>query len=289
MKPRVALESTIYAFGLPEQEALALGDALNSIIEEKGAQAVPIAIVQGVPQIGFNENVLQAVCRGKGFVKVNSRDLGAIKALKGNGATTVSGTCALAAQAGIRFFATGGIGGVHRGAEDTFDESLDLAALQRFPVAVVSAGAKAILDLPKTLERLETLGVPVWGYKTKCFPEFYTRGHAHHLEWNFDNLEDLANALAMHWESNPSCGVLICNPIPAHAALDHANVQSWLKRALNKAAKENIYGKALTPYLLQQLAQESKGQTVVANLELIKHNASVAAQLALAFSQRKSQ
>ena len=131
MKPRVALESTIYAFGLPEPEALALGRSLNSIIEEKGAQAVPIAIVEGVPQIGFDKNVLQAVCRGKGFVKVNSRDLGAIKALKGNGATTVSGTCALAAQAGIRFFATGGIGGVHRGAEDTFDESL-LIELEKF-------------------------------------------------------------------------------------------------------------------------------------------------------------
>lgn len=285
MTASVALESTIYAFGLPEEEAFLLGESLESIVTSEGAVPVPIAVIDGAPRYGFDRATLRAVCRGTGFIKVNSRDLGAMAALKKNGATTVSGTCALAAQRGIRVFATGGIGGVHRGAEKSFDESLDLQALQKYPVAVVSAGAKAILDLPKTLERLETLGVPVWGYQTQEFPEFYTRGRALKLEWSFTNPETLAEALQEHWRHHPHLGVLICNPIPQADALNQEQVQKWLNLALEEARNQSIQGKALTPFLLKDLSERSQGATVGANLSLIKNNALLAAKIAVALEK----
>ena len=285
MTAPVALESTIYAFGLPENEAFALGLTLTNAVKEEGANPVPIAIIDGEPVYGFSEQVLRQVCRGENITKANARDLGALVATKRSGATTVSGTCVLAAREGIRVFATGGIGGVHRGGEATFDESMDLLALKDNPVAVVSAGAKSILDLPKTLERLETLGVPVWGYQTRTFPEFYHGGRDLKLEWTFDDVESLAEALKAHWAMSPNTGVLICNAIPAQHELPPAQVDQWLEQALHEAKRQNISGKPLTPFLLNALKELSGGKTVQANLALIENNARLAARLAVALAK----
>ena len=287
MTASVALESTVFAFGLPPREAFELGGDLNRGVAQEGATPVPIAIVEGEVRYGFSETVLKTVCEAEGFIKANSRDLGPLMAGGRSGATTVSATCVLAAKKGIRVFATGGIGGVHRGSEHTFDESLDLIALKENPVAVVSAGAKSILDLPKTLERLETLGVPVWGYRTDAFPEFYHGGRELRLDWRFDEPEALAMALKKHWELHPHTGVLVCNPIPEEDALPAAQVDSWLEVALAEARTKNITGKPLTPYLLNAMRLLSEGATVRANLALLKNNASVAARVAVALEQLK--
>ncbi|MBL93070.1 MAG: pseudouridine-5-phosphate glycosidase [Myxococcales bacterium] len=285
MTAPVALESTIYAFGLPEDEAFALGLTLTHAVQEEGGTPVPIAVMGGEPVYGFSQDMLRTICRGQNIEKANARDLGALMATQKSGATTVSGTCVLAARKGIQVFATGGIGGVHRGSEETFDESMDLMAIKENPVAVVSAGAKSILDLPKTLERLETLGVPVWGYQTETFPEFYHRGRDLQLEWTFNDMPSLAAALKAHWEISPNTGVLICNPIPAAHELPPAQVDQWLAQALRRAKEHQITGKRLTPFLLNALKELSKGQTVTANLALIENNARMAAQLAVALKR----
>ena len=285
MTAPVALESTIYAFGLPEDEAFALGLTLTNAVKEEGGTPVPIAVVGGEPIYGFSEDILRTICRGENILKANARDLGALIATQKSGATTVSGTCVLAARKGIQVFATGGIGVVHRGSEETFDESMDLMAIKENQVAVVSAGAKSILDLPKTLERLETLGVPVWGYQTETFPEFYHRGHELKLEWSFNDMASLAAALKSHWQMAPKTGVLICNPIPAAYELPPDQVEQWLAQALQRAKDHSIEGKKLTPFLLNALKELSAGKTVAANLALIENNARVAARLAVALTR----
>jgi len=246
-----------------------------------GAEARTFAVIDGEIKVGLHDDELERVAGGDGVRKLNASDLGPAMALGLTGATTVSATCALAYGAGIPVFATGGIGGVHRGAEQTFDESQDLQALATFPVAVVSAGAKAILDLGKTLERLETLGVPVIGYQTDDFPAFYTRESGHKVHHRVDDVPRLARLVAAHWRIHPSIGVLIANPIPAEAALDKGFIDDHIQMALVEAEKEGITGKALTPFLLSKLDVLTDGKSVEANVALANNNARLAGELSV--------
>jgi pseudouridine-5'-phosphate glycosidase len=292
-RPAVALESTIYAFGLPYPQNVELGWKLARTIAAAGAEARTFAVIDGELKVGLSDEELDRIARahvprtdGEGAVlKLNASDLGPAMALGQTGATTVSATMALAAGARVRVFATGGIGGVHRDAHVTFDESQDLTALSRYPVAVVSAGAKAILDLGATLERLETLGVPVVGFGTRRFPAFYTRDSGHPLSVFVDDVPTLARLVRAHWRMHPQVGVLIANPIPAEHALDPAFVEQGIARALDEAKAQGVRGKALTPFLLQRLDHLTDGKSVEANVALAENNARLGAELAVALAE----
>lgn len=288
-RPGVALESTIYAFGLPYPKNVELGWKLARTIAATGAEAKTFAVIDGELKAGLADDELDRISRGAaaGVLKLNASDLGPAMALGMTGATTVSATMALAAGASVRVFATGGIGGVHRDAQSTFDESQDLTALARYPVAVVSAGAKAILDLGLTLERLETLGVPVIGFQTTQtgFPAFYTRSSGLPLALSVDDVPTLARVLRAHWRVHPNVGVLIANPIPAEAALDKDVVDAGIATALADAAAAGVRGKALTPYLLKRLDELTEGRSVEANVALAENNARLAGELAVALAE----
>lgn len=283
-RPSVALESTIHAFGLPYPKNVELGWMLARAISRAGAEAKTLALIDGEIRVGLDDHELDQISKSGDVKKLNASDLGPALALGVTGATTVSATCALAAGAGIRVFSTGGIGGVHRGAQQTFDESQDLHALARYPVAVVSAGAKAILDLPKTLERLESLGVPIIGYQTDTFPAFYTRESDLRVNHRADDIRILAAMLVAHWRIHPNVGVLIANPISEDAAIPKKEIDAYIDTAILEAEEKNIGGKELTPWLLQRLNELSDGRTVAANVALAENNASLAGKLAVALS-----
>ena len=291
-RPSVALESTIYAFGLPYPSNVELGWKLARTIAATGAEAKTFAVIDGDLKVGLSDDELDRISRAQEpgadtVLKLNASDLGPAMALGMTGATTVSATMALAAGAKVRVFATGGIGGVHRGANETFDESQDLTALARYPVAVVSAGAKAILDLALTLERLETLGVPVIGYRTRetGFPAFYTRSSGLPLALSVEDVPTLARVLRAHWRIHPSVGVLIANPIPEEFALDPAVIEAGIALALAEAREKGVRGKSLTPFLLKRLDQLTDGRSVEANVALIENNARLAGDLAVALAE----
>ncbi len=281
--PVLALESTIVAHGLPWPDNLDIGRALEREARDAGAVPATIAVFDGVAQIGLSEQRLERLAReANTFVKAGAADLALILARGGNAATTVSATAALAARAGIRVFATGGIGGVHRG--DAMDVSSDLTTLARTPIAVVSAGAKAILDLPRTLEVLETLGVLVIGYGTDEFPAFYSRHSGLRLEHRCDMPEELARIAAVRWALGQS-GILVANPIPEQAALPASLINGAIDSALAAAARDGISGKTLTPYLLSELARATAGASIRANRALALNNVRVGAALALALAR----
>jgi len=281
-RPHVALESTIYAFGLPYPRNVELGWKLASAIHATGAEAKTFAVIKGNIRVGLHDDELETIARGDDVIKLNAADLGPAMAKGLTGATCVSATCALAHGAGIQVFATGGIGGVHRDAESTFDESQDLWALARYPVAVVSAGAKAILDLPKTMERLESYGVPVIGYQTDDMPAFYTRTSGLKVNHRVDDPQMLARVLLAHWRMHPGVGILVANPLPKDDALDEGAIQKAIDQALKAAADEGISGKALTPYLLAKLDALTGGDSVAANVSLAENNARLGGELAMA-------
>jgi len=291
-RPSVALESTIYAFGLPYPSNVELGWKLARTIAATGAEAKTFAVIDGDLKVGLSDDELDRISRAQEpgadtVLKLNASDLGPAMALGMTGATTVSATMALAAGAKVRVFATGGIGGVHRGANETFDESQDLTALSRYPVAVVSAGAKAILDLALTLERLETLGVPVIGFGTRDtgFPAFYTRRSGLPLALSVDDVPTLARVLRAHWRIHPTVGILIANPIPEEFALDPAVIEAGIGLALAEAKEKGVRGKALTPFLLKRLDELTDGRSVEANVALIENNARLAGDLAVALAE----
>jgi pseudouridine-5'-phosphate glycosidase len=285
-RPAVALESTIYAFGLPYPKNVELGWKLARTISSTGAEAKTFAVVEGELRAGLLDSELDRIARGSegGILKLNASDLGPAMALGLTGATTVSATLALAHGAKVRVFATGGIGGVHRDASNTFDESQDLIALSRYPVAVVSAGAKAILDLEKTIERFETLGVPVIGFGTNEFPAFYTRTSGIKLQLSVNDVGTLARVLRAHWRIHPNIGALVANPIPEEHALDPAFIQGAIERALSEARDKGIRGKALTPFLLARLDDLTEGKSVTANVALAESNARLGGELAVALA-----
>ncbi len=280
--PIVALESTLVAHGLPYPANLEVGRALEATVRAGGAVPATIAIVDGAPHVGLAPEVLETLARdGAKFAKAGATDLAVHLARGACAATTVSATMLIGARAGIRVFATGGIGGVHRGAGD--DVSRDLAALATIPMIVVSAGAKAILDLPRTLEHLETLGVLVIGIGTDELPAFYTRTSGLRLDHRVDDLGELAQIAQRHWDLGGG-GILACNPIPEAAELDRGMIDDAIARALAEAEAGGVTGKRLTPFLLGKLAAITGDVSITANRALALHNAAVAAAIAIALT-----
>jgi pseudouridine-5'-phosphate glycosidase len=279
----VALESTLLCHGLPFPSSLETHLAAEEAVRREGAVPALVAVVDGVPRAGFSPAEAEALARaGRGVRKATTRDLGLLAARGESGATTVAATMAIAAAAGIRVFATGGVGGVHRGAAETFDVSADLLELSRTRVAVVAAGAKAVLDLPKTLEALETLGVPVVGFGTPELPAFWSRSSGLPLEVRCDGPADVARLLAAHWAWPSSGGVLVANPCPEEAALPAAEVEAAIGRSLAAARAAGVAGKEVTPFLLARLAEETAGRSLASNRALVVSNAAVAARVAVA-------
>jgi pseudouridine-5'-phosphate glycosidase len=276
----VALESTLVAHGLPWPDNLEVARELEAAVRAAGAVPATIAVLDGQARIGLSAEALERLARAGGSIpKAGATDLAGHLARRGAAATTVSATAVLAAHAGIHVFATGGIGGVHRG--DTGDVSHDLVALARTPIAVVSAGAKAILDLPRTLEALETLGVLVVGYRCDELPAFYARSSGLALDHRSDDVVDLAAICHARWDGLGG-GVLVCNPIPDAAALA---IETDVNDAIADAARAGITGKRLTPYLLARLAEATRGASIRANRALAVHDAHVAAELAVALAR----
>jgi len=284
-QPIVALESTLVAHGMPWPDNHAVARELEDTVRAGGCVPATIAIVEGRACIGLAPEVLEKIARdGAKLAKAGATDLAVHVARGTSAATTVSATAVLAARAGIRVFATGGIGGVHRG--DTGDVSHDLFTLAATPIVVVSAGAKAILDLARTLETLETLGVLVVGYRTSELPAFYTRTSGLALEHRIDTATELAAVVKAHWELGGR-GILVANPIPEAAALDPQTIAAAIERAVGDAARAKITGKKLTPFLLAKLAEVTGGDSIKANRALAIHDAQVAAELAVAMRTGK--
>ena len=278
-RPVVALESTIVAHGMPYPANLETAQAVEAIVREEGAVPATVAVVDGAVQVGCDASMLERLASEPGVAKVSRRDMPVVLAQGNLGATTVSGTLIGAGLAGIRVFVTGGIGGVHRGVADTWDISADLDELARHDVAVVSAGAKSILDLPKTLEVLETKGITVLGYGTDEFPAFFTPQSGISVAHRADTPEQVASILKAKWGLGLKGGVLVANPVPAEFGFD-ASVAT--EKALADAARQGIEGKALTPFLLKHIAEATGGQSLAANVALVKHNARIGAQIAVA-------
>jgi pseudouridylate synthase len=278
--PIVALESTLVAHGLPWPDNLEVARELEATVRAGGAVPATIAILDGRAHVGLDDGQLERVARsGKELAKAGATDLAVHFARRTSAATTVSATAAIAARAGIRVFATGGIGGVHRG--DAGDVSHDLVALARTPIAVVSAGAKAILDLARTLEMLETLGVLVVGWRTNELPAFYSPRSGLRLDHRVEGAAELAAIVCAHWRDLGGGGVLVCNPIPDADAIE---LDEPIARALADAEAGGITGKRLTPFLLARLAEVTDGASIRANRSLALNNARVAAQLAVALA-----
>jgi pseudouridylate synthase len=261
---------------------------MEAAVREEGAIPATIAILDGRLVAGLSSDQLAAFAATDGIAKVSRADLAAVLAARVTGATTVAATMLIAARAGIRVFATGGIGGVHRGAELSFDISADLPEIARTPVAVVCTGAKSILDLPRTLEVLETLGVPIAGYRTKKFPAFYVEDSGLPLQSRVDTPSEAARLMQLHWQLGLTSGIVFCNPPPSASALRKQEVDAWIAQALQAAAVAGIRGKAVTPYLLDYLANASGGKTLETNIALLVNNARVAAQIAKAYSSMHS-
>ncbi|WP_052890940.1 pseudouridine-5'-phosphate glycosidase [Thermogemmatispora carboxidivorans] len=281
-RPLVALESTVIAHGLPYPTNVETALAMEEAIREEGAVPATIAIGGGRIMVGLEARALEELATAEQVLKVSRRDLAVALASQRLGATTVSGTMLCAHLAGIRFFATGGIGGVHRGGESTLDISADLMELSRTPVLVVCAGAKAILDLPRTLEYLETQGVPVLGWQTDEFPAFYTPRSGLRLQQRVDDEAQVAAIARTHWDCGLA-GLLVCSPVPAEAALPAEQMEAAIASALSEAEARGIHGSSLTPFLLRQVAETTGGSSIEANRALLINNARVAARIARAY------
>ena len=294
--PVVALESAIVAHGFPHPENVQVARALSESVRGAGAVPAMIAVVAGEVRVGLDDAAVETIARGEAVRKCGVADVAAICAAGGHGATTVSAGITLAAEAGIDVFATGGLGGVHRrrgapggggpGAEAP-DVSADLLALSRTPVAVVGSGAKMLLDLPATVEALETLGVPVYGFRTDRFPAFYAASSGIPLRHAFGDVAGLAAAVARQRALGSRSGVLVCNPPPDDMALSSGELERWVGEALAKAAAEGVGGPDVTPYVLDSLHRLSGGRTVACNEALAANNAALAGSLAAALAARR--
>jgi pseudouridine-5'-phosphate glycosidase len=280
----VALETTVIAHGLPYPGNLEAARRMAAAVRAAGAVPAAIGLIDGRVRVGLSEAEVERFARTRDAAKVSRRDLGPVLAGGGLGATTVAGTMVCAALAGIRVFATGGIGGVHRGGEASLDISADLMELARTPVAVVCAGAKSILDLARTLEVLETDGVPVVGYGTDELPAFYARRSGLRLEARVDSPAEAARLLRAHWGLGLRSGIVIANPPPDDAALDPAQAEAWIDRALAEARDQGVAGKDVTPFMLDRLGDLSGGKTGAANLALLEANARLAGEVAVAYA-----
>jgi pseudouridylate synthase len=285
-KPVVALESTIISHGLPRPRNLEAAKEFEQILRSKGVVPATIAILDGVPRIGLDEDGINRIAN-EDLAKASVRDIPILAARKESGATTVAATAHLASLAGIRVFATGGLGGVHRGAVETFDESADLSTLAVTPITVVSAGVKSVLDIPATLERLETLSVPVIGFKTNEFPAFWLTRSGHTLDWSLDSAQQVALAMKAQDQLGHGQGMVVANPIPIEKQWDPIEHDRVLAIAFEAAKKAGVTGKAVTPFLLGFIVEESKGRSLEVNLDLARNNVSVAAEIAKAWAELK--
>jgi pseudouridylate synthase len=285
-RPVVALESTIITHGMPYPQNLEMAGNVEAVVRAHGAVPATIAIMDGRFAVGVSGDDLERLAlEGGKAAKASRRDVASLLVKGEMAGTTVATTMQIAALAGISIFATGGIGGVHRGAEATFDISADLGELGRTPVAVICAGAKSILDIAKTLEVLETNGVPVIGYGTDEFPAFWTRISGHKVDHRFDSVEDIAKVVALQVELGMG-GVLIANPIPEADALDAASIEGRIAEAIRGAETEGVSRKELTPFLLNRIFELTEGKSLKSNIALVENNAKVAAQIAVALAAR---
>jgi pseudouridine-5'-phosphate glycosidase len=282
-KPVVALESTIISHGLPRPRNLEAAKEFEEILRSSGVVPATIAILDGVPQIGLDARGVDRIAN-EDLVKASVRDIPILAAKKASGATTVAATAHLASLAGIRVFATGGLGGVHRGAIDTFDESADLSTLAVTPITVVSAGVKSVLDIPATLERLETLSVPVIGYKTSKFPAFWLTDSGYTLDWHLDSAAEVAAAMKAQDELGHGQAIVVANPIPVEKQWDPKEHDRVLAIAFEAAKKAGVTGKAVTPFLLGFIVKESGGKSLEVNLDLARNNVRVAGEIAKAWA-----
>ncbi|MFC5528753.1 pseudouridine-5'-phosphate glycosidase [Cohnella yongneupensis] len=286
-KPIVALETTIISHGMPYPQNIEMARKVEAIIRAEGAVPATIGIMDGKVKIGLNEQELEAFATNKHVDKVSRRDFPYMLSSGRIGATTVSATMIGAALAGIHVFATGGIGGVHREGETTMDVSADLTELARTNVAVVCAGAKSILDIGRTLEFLETHGVPVVGYKTDEFPSFYARESGYGVDFRLDEPAQVADMLRTKWELGLEGGAIIANPVPVESALKQEEIEGVIQQALNEAKEQRITGKKVTPFLLARIKELTAGRSLETNIALVYNNAKVAAQLAVALKASK--
>lgn len=282
-KAIVALESTIISHGMPYPQNVITAKEVEQIIRDHGAVPATIAILDGQIKIGLSDEELEVLGNSKDVAKASRRDLPYLLATKRKGATTVAATMICADLAGIRIFVTGGIGGVHRGAENTMDISADLEELAKTNVAVICAGAKSILDIGLTLEYLETKGVPVVGYQTDFLPAFYTRTSPFSVNFRADDAQTIVAMLKAKWELNLTGGAVIANPIREEDALEEAFITDIIERALSEANENGIVGKNVTPFLLGKVKELTEGKSLVANIALVKHNATIGAEIAVAY------
>ena len=281
-KPVVALESSIITHGMPWPQNVETARKVEAAVRAGGAEPATIAVLDGVIHAGLEDSQLEAMGKATGFLKLSRADLGYAVATGKNGSTTVAATMIAADRAGIRVFATGGIGGVHRGVEKTYDISADLQELARTPVCVVCAGAKAILDLPKTLETLETLGVPVVGYGSDEFPAFWSRKSGLAAPMRLDDPADIAALIRARAELRLDGGVLVGNPIPPADEIAANEINPAIEAAVDEADAMGISGKALTPFLLSRMLDLTEGRSLIANIALVENNARLAAKIAAA-------
>lgn len=286
-KPVVALESTIISHGMPYPKNVETALKVESIIRENGAIPATIAILQGRLKVGLTTEEVEFLGKTSGVIKTSRRDIPFIVANKLNGATTVASTMIIAALAGIKVFATGGIGGVHRGAAETMDISADLEELAATNVAVVCAGCKSILDIGLTREYLETKGVPVVGFQTEELPAFYTRKSGFKVDYKVDNEEILAKALKAKWDLGLEGGMVVANPIPEEFEMDYDTINNAIEAAVKEVEEKGILGKESTPFLLAKVKEITGGSSLEANIQLVFNNAKVGAKLAVELSKLK--
>ena len=284
-QPVVALESTILSHGMPFPENVGFAAEVEKVVRAEGAIPATTALINGRIKIGLSPSELETMCRAENVGKVSRRDMPTYLAMKKNGATTVATTMICAAMAGIKVFATGGIGGVHRGGEVTMDISADLQELKQTPVAVVCAGAKQILDIGRTLEYLETMGVPVIGNGTSDFPAFYCRKSGFGVDYAAKNEAEIAAIIKTKWDLKLDGGVLIGNPIPEEYALDFDEMEQVINQALAEADEKGVRGKEITPFLLAKIKELTKGVSFASNVQLAYNNARVAAKISKELSK----
>ncbi|KXS48318.1 MAG: Indigoidine synthase A family protein [Halanaerobium sp. 4-GBenrich] len=285
-KPVVALESTIIAHGMPYPQNIETALEIEDIIRANGAVPATIGIIDGKIKVGLTKEEVEFLGESDEIVKVSRRDLPVVLAEKKHGATTVAGTMIAADLAGIKIFVTGGVGGVHRGAETSFDVSADLEELKKTSVAVIAAGAKSILDLGLTLEKLESFGVPVLGYQTEELPAFYSRHSGFNVDYKLENPEHTADILQAKWELGLEGGVLIANPVPEADEIEYSVINEKIEQALTEAESQGISGKELTPFLLDRIKEITAGKSLETNIALVRNNAVVGAKIAKAFAAK---
>ncbi|MGO1368278.1 pseudouridine-5'-phosphate glycosidase [Senegalia sp. (in: firmicutes)] len=286
-KAVVSLESTIISHGMPYPQNVETARKVEEIVRENGSIPATIAILDGKIKVGLTDEELEYLGKAKNVVKASRRDLPFILAKKLNGATTVASTMIISDLVGIRVFATGGVGGVHRGAQQTFDISADLMELAHTNVAVVCAGVKSILDIGLTLEYLETQGVPVIGFATDEFPAFYTRKSGFNVDYRVDDTKELAKAIKTKWDLNLDGGLVISNPIPEEYEMDSEKINTAIENAVKEAEEKGIKGKETTPFLLSKIKDITQGKSLESNIELVYNNALVASKLAYDLSNEK--